>query len=80
MACTEYAANAVVCKLWGHVGSPTEFILVLSVYRALSRSYPAWTCWVYSDEEYRQALADGGPPKSDCLLSFLNCASTKSAT
>jgi hypothetical protein len=26
-----------------------------------TRSYEAWTCWVYSDEEYRQAVAEGGP-------------------
>jgi hypothetical protein len=58
---TNYAANTVVCKLWGLVGSPTEFILALSVYRALARSYEAWTCWIYSDEEYRRQVADGGP-------------------
>jgi hypothetical protein len=58
---TDYPANAVACKLWSLVGSPTEFILNLSVYHALTRSYEAWTCWVYSDEEYRQALAEGGP-------------------
>jgi hypothetical protein len=61
MHLTNYPANAVVCKLWGHVGSPVEFILALSVYKALSRSYDSWTCWVYSDGEYRQAVAEGGP-------------------
>lgn len=58
---TDYPANAVVCKLWGLVGSPVEFILALSVYKALSHSYESWTCWIYSDEEYRQQVADGGP-------------------
>ena len=51
IVCTDYSANAVACKLWGLVGSPTEFILALSVYHALTRSYEAWTCWVYSNEE-----------------------------
>ena len=64
---TDYPANAVVCKLWGLVGSPIEFILALSVFHTLRRSYPSWTCWVYSDEEYRQAIAD---EKMDCLGRF----------
>jgi hypothetical protein len=61
MACTNYPANAVVCKLWGLVGSPTEFILDLAVYHAFARSYEAWTPWVYSNEEYQQEVAEGGP-------------------
>jgi hypothetical protein len=58
---TNYAANAVACKLWGLVGSPTELILAMAVYRAFARSYQAWTPWVYSNEEYQQAVAEGGP-------------------
>jgi hypothetical protein len=58
---TNYAANAVVCKLWGLVGSPTEFILAMAVFRAFARSDEAWTPWVYSYEEYRQTVAEGGP-------------------
>lgn len=74
---TDYPANAVVCKLWGLVGSPVEFILALSVYKALSHSYESWTCWIYSDEEYRQQVADGGPYQIDCLPSCPNCESIK---
>lgn len=61
MSSTNYPANAVACKLWGLVGSPTEFILGLAVYHAFARSYEAWTPWLYSNEEYRQAVAEGGP-------------------
>jgi hypothetical protein len=50
--------NTVVCKLWGLVGSPIEFILALSVFNKLRRSYPSWTCWVYSNEEYRQVIVN----------------------
>lgn len=58
---TNYAANAVICKLWGLVGSPTEFILAWAVYEGMERSYEAGMPWVYSNEEYRQAVAEGGP-------------------
>jgi Protein of unknown function (DUF559) len=61
MSSTNYSANAVACKLWGLVGSPTEFILALTVYRAFARSYEVWTPWVYSNEEYQQSVAEGGP-------------------
>jgi very-short-patch-repair endonuclease len=56
---TNYAANAVACKLWGLLESPTEYILDLAIFNKLDRFYLNWRCWVYSEAEYRQALAEG---------------------
>jgi very-short-patch-repair endonuclease len=57
-AITNYPANVVACKLWGLTGSPTESILTLTLYHKLSHFYDGWLCWVYSEHEYRQALAE----------------------
>lgn len=54
---TNYAANVVTCKLWGLTGSPTESILTLALFNKLSHCYEGWLCWVYSEHEYQQALA-----------------------
>jgi hypothetical protein len=63
-AFTNYPANVVACKLWGLTGSPTESILTLALFNKLSHFYEGWICRVYSEHEYRQALAeakiDGG--------------------
>jgi hypothetical protein len=63
-AFTNYPANVVACKLWGLTGSPTESILTLALFNKLSRFYEGWICRVYSEHQYRQALAeakiDGG--------------------
>jgi hypothetical protein len=59
-----YAANVVACKLWGLVGSPTEFILDLAIYNKLKDCRTDQICWVYSADEYRQAVveaADANP-------------------
>jgi very-short-patch-repair endonuclease len=55
---TNYAANVVTCKLWGLTGSPTESILTLALFNKLSHFYEGWICWVYSEHEYRQLLAE----------------------
>jgi very-short-patch-repair endonuclease len=55
---TNYAANVVTCKLWGLTGSPTESILTLALFNKLCHFYDGWTCRVYSEHEYRQALAE----------------------
>jgi very-short-patch-repair endonuclease len=55
---TNYAANVVACKLWGVTGSPTESILTLALFNKLAHFYEGWICRVYSEHEYRQALAD----------------------
>jgi very-short-patch-repair endonuclease len=55
---TNYAANVVACKLWGLTGSPTESILTLALFNKLCHFYDGWRCWVYSEHEYRQALAE----------------------
>jgi Protein of unknown function (DUF559) len=61
---TNYPANVVACKLWGLTGSPTESILTLALFNKLCHFYDGWFCRVYSEHEYRQALAqakiDGG--------------------
>jgi very-short-patch-repair endonuclease len=54
---TDYAANVVVCKLWGLVGSPTEFIFGLAIFNKLNE-LPGRKCWVYSADEYRQAVVE----------------------
>jgi hypothetical protein len=54
---TNYAANAVACKLWGHVASPTELILGQAVFNKLDEQ-PGWKCWVYSVDEYRQKVVE----------------------
>jgi hypothetical protein len=53
-----YAANVVACKLWGLVGSPTEFILDLAIFNKLKDWRSDWKCWVYSADEYRQAVVE----------------------
>jgi hypothetical protein len=58
-AFTNYSANVVACKLWGLTGSPTESILTQAVYKKLAHFYDGWICRVYSEHEYRQALAEG---------------------
>jgi very-short-patch-repair endonuclease len=55
---TNYPANVVACKLWGLTGSPTESILTLALFDKLSHFYDGWICRVYSEHEYRQALAE----------------------
>jgi hypothetical protein len=55
---TNYAANVVACKLWGLTGSPTESILTLALFNKLCHFYDGWICRVYSEHEYRQALAE----------------------
>jgi hypothetical protein len=55
---TNYPANVVACKLWGLTGSPTESILTLALFNMLAHFYKGWCCWVYSEYEYRQALAE----------------------
>jgi len=55
---TNYAANVVTCKLWGLTGSPTESILTLALFNKLAHFYDGWRCWVYSEQEYQQALVE----------------------
>jgi very-short-patch-repair endonuclease len=55
---TNYAANAVACKLWGLVGSPTEMIFGMAIFDKLSNYYKHWTCWVYAESEFWQLAAD----------------------
>jgi hypothetical protein len=55
---TDYAANVVTCKLWGLVGSPTEFILARAIYAKLNDCRSDWTCWVYSADEYRHLVVE----------------------
>jgi very-short-patch-repair endonuclease len=51
---SEYATNAVACKLWSLVndGSPTEFILGLALFDELSNLYPDCRCWIYSCSDF----------------------------
>ena len=58
MFSTNYAANVVVCKLWGLTASPIESILTLALHNQLAHFYEGWSCRVYSEHEYRQALAE----------------------
>jgi hypothetical protein len=44
-------------KLWGHVASPTELILGQAIFNKLDEQ-PGSRCWVYSADEYRQAMAE----------------------
>jgi hypothetical protein len=53
---TKYAANAVACKLWGLVDSPTELLFGLALFERLSTYYERWPCWIYSQEEYAELL------------------------
>jgi hypothetical protein len=55
---TDYAANVVTCKLWGLVGSPTEFILARAIFDKLDLCEFDWSCWVYSADEYRQQVVE----------------------
>jgi len=55
---TNYPANIVSCKLWGLTGSAPESILTLALFNKLCHFYDGWYCWVYSEFEYRQALAE----------------------
>jgi very-short-patch-repair endonuclease len=55
---TNYATNVVTCKLWGLTGSPTESILTMALYHKLTHFYEGWNCWVHSEHEYQQALAE----------------------
>ncbi len=57
---TNSAANVVACKLWGLTGSPTESILTLALFNKLCHFYDGWIWQVYSEHEYRQALAEQG--------------------
>jgi hypothetical protein len=71
---TDYADNVVTCKLWGLVGSPTEFILAREIFDKLSYSDFGWTCWVYSADEYRQKVveaADANYPNQFALVPSL---------
>ena len=53
---TKYASNAVACKLWGLVDSPTELLFGLALFERLSTYYERWPCWIYSQEEYAELL------------------------
>jgi hypothetical protein len=68
---TDYAANVVTCKLWGLVGSPTEFILARTIFDKLNIYEWDWKCWVYSADEYRQQVVeatDANHPKQFALV------------
>jgi hypothetical protein len=53
---TNYASNAVACKLWGLVDSPTELLFGLALFERLNTYYERWQCWIYSQEEYGALL------------------------
>jgi hypothetical protein len=49
---SNYASNAVACKLWGILESPVELILGGAIFNALKQMY-GWPCWVFTDWEFR---------------------------
>lgn len=53
---TNYASNAVACKLWSLVESPIEHVLGLALFEKLSALYERWQCWVYSETEYLKLI------------------------
>jgi len=53
-----YASNVVHCKLSSLVGSQPELILGVAAFDQLSRLYPGWRCWVYSEFEFQTFVAE----------------------
>lgn len=51
---SEYATNAVACKLWSLVNdeSPIEFILGQALFHELSNLYADRHCWLYSSSDF----------------------------
>src|SRR5262249_8984447 len=51
---SEYATNAVACKLWSLVNdeSPIEFILGQALFHELSNLYADRRCWLYSPSDF----------------------------
>jgi hypothetical protein len=50
---SDYAMNCVLMKLHNLVNSSVELILGQALFASLSRLYEKWSCWVYSDAEFR---------------------------
>lgn len=55
---TNYANNAVACKLWGMLDSPIEALLGVAMFDELSHMYDGWRCWVYSEWEFETFTDD----------------------
>jgi hypothetical protein len=53
-----YASNVVHCKLSNLVGSQPELILGVTLFDQLSKLYPGWRCWVYSEFEFQTFVAE----------------------
>src|SRR6516162_2689284 len=54
---SDYARNVVHCKLSDLVGSQPELILGVAIFDQLSKLYPGWRCWVYSEFEFQTFVA-----------------------
>jgi hypothetical protein len=61
-----YAMNCVAMKLWNLVNSPVEHILGRALFASLSSLYEKWSCWIYSDAEFRS--------RSDFARSYNGCS------
>jgi hypothetical protein len=48
-----YAMNCVAMKLYNLVDSPAELRLGQALFASLSNLYEKWSCWIYSDAEFR---------------------------
>src|SRR5215471_19128768 len=53
-----HASNVVHCKLSNLVGSQPELILGVAIFDQLSKLYPGWRCWVYSEFEFQTFVAE----------------------
>jgi very-short-patch-repair endonuclease len=52
---SNYASNAVACKLWGLIESAPELILGVAIFNELSTLYDGWCCRVFSADEFAAA-------------------------
>ena len=65
-----YAANTVAAKLYNLVGSPTEMVLGMALFEALSKFYEHWSCRVYSNAE-AAILKRDQLPSGCCVLGLV---------